>query len=191
MKTLVRLFFRTLRVVLGPFMLLGEWLTRPAGIVRAPEAQAQVKQACRELALYEFRTCPFCIKVRQEMRRLSLPIELRDARADDGHRDALLAGIQPAVDEGLLYPAGDEFHFLHDRIRDLEILSHISLEVDRVGVRGDRTRCNQEQQRRGEENPGPHLCLPPGECCCPVPTGQGLNQLTGAIARQLAGGEDA
>lgn len=92
MKTLIRFFFRTLRIVLGPFMLLWEWLTRPRGIVRAPEAQAQVNQSCRQLALYEFQTCPFCIKVRQEMRRLSLDIERRDAQHEGAHRDALVAG---------------------------------------------------------------------------------------------------
>jgi glutaredoxin len=92
MKAIVRLFFKTLRLVLGPFMLLGEWLARPKGVVRPPEAQAQVDAQCRELALYEFRTCPFCIKVRQELRRLSLPIERRDAQHPGPHRDALVAG---------------------------------------------------------------------------------------------------
>ena len=80
MKTVIRTFFRTLRIVLGPVMLLKERLTQPAGVQRAPAAQAAVDQQCQSLALYQFRTCPFCIKVRQEMRRLSLPIEKRDAQ---------------------------------------------------------------------------------------------------------------
>ena len=65
-------FFRTLRIVLGPVMLLKERLTQPAGVQRAPAAQAKVDQQCQSLALYQFSTCPFCIKVRQEMHRLSL-----------------------------------------------------------------------------------------------------------------------
>ena len=92
MKTVIRAFFRTLRVVLGPFMLLKERLTQPTGVQRAPEAQATVDLQCQSLALYQFSTCPFCIKVRQEMRRLSLPIEKRDAQHDSAHRDALLEG---------------------------------------------------------------------------------------------------
>lgn len=92
MKTVIRAFFRTLRVVLGPFMLLKERLTRPTGLQRAPEAQATVDRQCQSLALYQFSTCPFCIKVRQEMRRLSLPIEHRDAQHDSAHRNALLQG---------------------------------------------------------------------------------------------------
>ena len=92
MKTVIRWFFKILRIVLGPFMLLWEWLTRPRGIVRSAEAQAAVDRQCRDLVLYEFRTCPFCIKVRQEMRRLSLPIERRDAQHAGPNRDALVAG---------------------------------------------------------------------------------------------------
>ncbi|NTV94994.1 MAG: glutaredoxin [Thiobacillus sp.] len=92
MKWLIRSFFKTLRLVLGPVLLLKERLSAPAGLVRTPEAQAEVDRQCRDLALYQFKTCPFCIKVRQEMRRLSLNIELRDARNDAGHSAALLQG---------------------------------------------------------------------------------------------------
>jgi glutaredoxin len=92
MKTVIRTFFRTLRIVLGPVMLLKERLTQPAGVQRAPAAQAAVDQQCQSLALYQFSTCPFCIKVRQEMRRLSLPIEKRDAQHHTANRDALLQG---------------------------------------------------------------------------------------------------
>ena len=92
MKTVIRAFFRTLRIVLGPVMLLKERLTQPIGVQRAPAAQAAVDQQCQSLALYQFSTCPFCIKVRQEMRRLSLPIEKRDAQHHTANRDALLQG---------------------------------------------------------------------------------------------------
>ncbi len=92
MKTVIRAFFRTLRTVLGPVMLLKERLTQPTGMVREAAAQARVDQQCQSLALYQFSTCPFCIKVRQEMRLLSLPIEKRDAQHDTTNRNALLQG---------------------------------------------------------------------------------------------------
>ena len=92
MKTLVRTFFRTLRTVLGPFMLLKERLTQPSGVNREPMAQAAVDLQCQSMALYQFSTCPFCIKVRQEMRRLSLPIDKRDAQHNSANRDELLQG---------------------------------------------------------------------------------------------------
>ena len=92
MKTVIRTFFRTLRIVLGPVMLLKERLTQPAGVQRAPAEQAAVNQACQSLALYQFSTCPFCIKVRQEMRRLSLPIDKRDAQHHADNRNELMQG---------------------------------------------------------------------------------------------------
>ncbi|MES2947674.1 MAG: glutaredoxin domain-containing protein [Pseudomonadota bacterium] len=98
MKILVRLFFKTLRVLLGPFMRLWEVISRPKGIVRAPLLQAQVDQQCGSLALYQFQTCPFCIKVRQEMCSLSLNIERRDAQKDVKNRADLIQGVgQPKV----------------------------------------------------------------------------------------------
>jgi glutaredoxin len=92
MKPLIRLFFRTLRAILGPFLLLGNWLTRPKGVVRPAAKQQAVDARTRNLALYHFPTCPFCLKTRRVIRRLSLDIELRNARSDETHRAALIAG---------------------------------------------------------------------------------------------------
>ncbi len=92
MKFLIKSFFRTLRFVLGPFMRLWEFVSRPKGVVRAPELQQVVNQQCQSLVLYQFSTCPFCIKVRQEMRRLSLPIQRLDAQHHQQHRAELLQG---------------------------------------------------------------------------------------------------
>jgi len=92
MKPVIRLFFKTLRAILGPVLLLGDWLTRPKGVVRPPAEQQAVDARTRALALYHFPTCPFCLKTRRALRRLSLDIELRNARNDETHRAALIAG---------------------------------------------------------------------------------------------------
>ena len=89
----MKLFFKSLRIVLGPVMLLWERATRPKGMVRPASRQAEVDRQCQDLVLYQFRTCPFCIKVRQEMRRLSLDIERRDAQHDAQNRADLMAGL--------------------------------------------------------------------------------------------------
>lgn len=89
---MIKLFFKTLRLILGPFMLLWEYLTRPKGIVRTPADQQAIDRDCLNLSLYQFRTCPFCIKVRQEMRRLSLTIPCLDAQPEGIYRDELLRG---------------------------------------------------------------------------------------------------
>lgn len=92
MKILIRAFFKTLRWVLGPVMLLREYLSRPKGLVRSPAQQALVDQQCESLALYQYQTCPFCIKVRQQMRRLSLNVAQHDAQHDGLDRANLLQG---------------------------------------------------------------------------------------------------
>lgn len=126
MKWLFRTFFKTLRLVLGPVLLLRERLNTPVGLVRAPEAQQEVDRQCRDLALYQFKTCPFCIKVRQEMRRLSLNIEQRDAQHDAANRAALLQGGGKAGvpcllirdeqgKERWMYESGDIMAYLRER----------------------------------------------------------------------------
>lgn len=92
MRVIIRYFFRTLRLVLTPFMLLSEKLSTPKGMARAPEDQARVDEASKDLALYQFSACPFCIKVRKEIARLGLNIETRDAQHDQQHRAALETG---------------------------------------------------------------------------------------------------
>ncbi len=89
MKILIRYFFKTLRVILGPVMLLKEKLTQPKGIVRMGVAQQSVDQQCQTLALYQYKTCPFCMKVRKEMARLSLNIQKIDAQPPGSDRDML------------------------------------------------------------------------------------------------------
>ncbi len=92
MKIFIRFFFRSLRTVLGPVMLVKEAVTRPRGLTRTPDAQEAVDLACGDLALYQYKTCPFCIKVRQEMRRLSLTVAKVDAQHEGPARTALLQG---------------------------------------------------------------------------------------------------
>jgi len=92
MKWIIRLFFRTLRRVIGPIMLLIDKLTTPKGVNRPPEEQQKLDQTTATMSLYQFKTCPFCMKVRREMKRLSLNIELRDAQHDQTHREQLLKG---------------------------------------------------------------------------------------------------
>lgn len=92
MKLVVKMFFRSLRILLIPFMLLWELVTTPRGVVRVAEAQKEVDRESKNLVLYQFKTCPFCIKVRREINRLSLPIELRDAQKNQQHRADLLQG---------------------------------------------------------------------------------------------------
>ena len=88
----MKVFFKTLRIILGPFMLLWEIITRPKAIARPLFEQAEVDQQCRKLTLYQYKTCPFCIKVRQEIHRLALNIATIDAQHEGPDRAALISG---------------------------------------------------------------------------------------------------
>lgn len=92
MKIIMRYFFRFLRLVLTPVILLMEKLTTPKAMSRSAEDQAAVDSACKDLALYQFQACPFCVKVRKEIARLGLNIEFRDARNNADHRAELEQG---------------------------------------------------------------------------------------------------
>lgn len=92
MKFLIRLFFRTLRRIIGPIMLLIDKITSPRGVRRPAQQQQQLDNITQQMSLYQFKTCPFCMKVRREIKRQSLKIELRDAQYNEQYRQQLLEG---------------------------------------------------------------------------------------------------
>ena len=83
---------KILRNGIGGLRQLGDLITRPSKMQRSPEAQAKVAAACGDLALYQLPRCPFCIKVRRNMHKLNLPIELRNVTPGSPYRDELEAG---------------------------------------------------------------------------------------------------
>lgn len=92
MKWLIRSFFKLIRLLLGPVMIAWEWLSTPKGVQRPADQQAAMDAATAGLILYEFRTCPFCIKVRRTIARHALTIARRDAQRDPVARQELLDG---------------------------------------------------------------------------------------------------
>ena len=115
-----------LRLALMPFMLLWSRLGTPKGLIRTAEDQQKINLECGKLALYHFKTCPFCIKVRHEMARLSLPLSLRDAQHNAEYRADLLQGggkiqtpcLRIADEQGRiqwLYESGDIIKYLQQR----------------------------------------------------------------------------
>jgi glutaredoxin len=94
----MKTFMQGIRAVLGPIILLWDNLFPPASLAREPQAQARVDAATEPLALYQLRACPFCVKVRRQMKRLGLTIETRDTRRNERWRDELLReGGSPKV----------------------------------------------------------------------------------------------
>ncbi len=128
MKFFVRSFFKALRIALGPVMLLKERLSQPKGVLRSQAGQAAVDQACRGLVLYQYKTCPFCIKVRQEMRRLSLTVAKVDAQPEGPHRAALVQqGGQAKVPCLKITDEAGNSHWLYDSQKIISYLrSHFA-----------------------------------------------------------------
>lgn len=84
------MFIKALRVGLGQLVILIDFLTRPAKKKRSPEAQAAVEASAKDLTLYQFNACPFCVKTRRTLRRLNVPVALRDAKNNEIDRQTLL-----------------------------------------------------------------------------------------------------
>jgi glutaredoxin len=71
---------KIIRWILGRIILLLDAITAPKGIVRDSAAQQEIDTATASMSMYQFKACPFCVKVRRELKRHSLNIELRDAQ---------------------------------------------------------------------------------------------------------------
>jgi len=92
MRSIIRLFFRTVRLVLAPVVVTIDRMTTPKGIDRPADEQARVDQETSDLTLYHFQSCPFCIKTRRAIKRLALDIELRDVQRNMTYRSELQTG---------------------------------------------------------------------------------------------------
>lgn len=126
MKWFFKIFFKTIRLILGPVVLFVDFITTPRGIKRPAEQQQKIDQEVRNLALYQFKTCPFCIKVKRNNKRLSLNIETRDAQHNPTYREELLQGggqvkvpCLKIVDEkgntNWMYESDEIMQYLQDR----------------------------------------------------------------------------
>ena len=92
MRLFFKYFFKTIHYIIGPIILLLDVLTTPKGMVRPAELQQQVDASTKNLVLYQFRMCPYSVKVRRAVKRLSLNIETRDAMREPSSREELLQG---------------------------------------------------------------------------------------------------
>lgn len=81
---------KAIRWILGKIILGLDRLTAPAPMIRSVEEQKKLNEITAKLKLYQFHACPFCVKVRREIRRLNLNIELVDALKDTAAAERLL-----------------------------------------------------------------------------------------------------
>ena len=74
------MIMKLIRWALGKLILFLDALFSPKAIQREPAEQSQLDSRTRNLKLYQFEACPFCVKVRRSIKRLNLKIDLKDAK---------------------------------------------------------------------------------------------------------------
>ncbi|ETX11049.1 glutaredoxin [Marinomonas ushuaiensis DSM 15871] len=88
----MKLLINLIRNLVGCIIVLIDLVTRGSKLKRTSEQQKQVNEEVKDLTLYQFFACPFCIKTRRAIYKLNLPIEKRSASEGSIHRDELLKG---------------------------------------------------------------------------------------------------
>lgn len=83
---------KLIRWFLGVLILAYEKVMSPKGIQRSFSGQSIINNETRKLTLYQYKACPFCVKVRMNMKRLSLNIRTRDAKRSEMAKEELLKG---------------------------------------------------------------------------------------------------
>ena len=80
---------KIIRWILGRIILILDFITRPKKIKREVSEQKKYDELFKNHSIYQFHTCPFCVKVRRYLRKNSLNIEMRDARNNKDFRGEL------------------------------------------------------------------------------------------------------
>ncbi len=83
---------KPIRFILGKIILALDALFTPKGLVRSPQAQAAVNEKTRSWTLYQLRACPFCVKVRRQLKRLSITLPIKNVDLDPDAQAELMQG---------------------------------------------------------------------------------------------------
>ena len=86
------MMLKAIRWALGALILFFNWVFTPKSMKREAQAQAQVNEQMKNFTLYQYKACPFCVKVRREMKRSALNIETKDAKRCESSKEELVAG---------------------------------------------------------------------------------------------------
>ena len=123
---------KLIRFIVGRIILLLDFLTRPSPVIRSREDQDSVDAAVTGLSLYQFKACPFCVKVRRHMRRRSIKIELKDAKTDLAVKEELIReGGKHKVPCLRIAEGNTEVQWLYS---SEEICSFLDAKLDRLEI---------------------------------------------------------
>lgn len=120
---------KLIRWFLGLLILAYEKVMSPKGLQRSFSDQSIVNNETRKLTLYQYKACPFCVKVRMSMKRLSLNVRKRDAKRSEMAKEELLAGggtlkvpclkiIENDGSETWMYESSEIINYLESRFSE-------------------------------------------------------------------------
>ncbi|WOT06476.1 glutathione S-transferase N-terminal domain-containing protein [Shewanella youngdeokensis] len=78
-----------IRWVLGRIILFFNFVFAPKKLTRPVVEQQKIDDATKGMTIYEYKACPFCVKVRRALRRQGLNIVTLDAKQEP-HKSTLL-----------------------------------------------------------------------------------------------------
>ncbi|MGS0534775.1 glutaredoxin family protein [Pseudoalteromonas sp. SaAl2] len=81
---------KLVRWLLGSLILFFDFIFTPRSKKRPEDEQAMLDQTTSHFKLYQFKACPFCVKVRRAIKRQGLKVDTRDAKNNHGYRQELL-----------------------------------------------------------------------------------------------------
>ncbi len=83
---------KVIRWFVGRLILLFEKVSSPQALIRSETEQSKIDAETSQLVVYQYEACPFCLKVRRQIKRLGLKIELRDALRNAEYKKELMDG---------------------------------------------------------------------------------------------------
>lgn len=119
------IFWTLIRTILSGLILFFNWVFTPKSMKREAQAQAQINEQMKDFTLYQYKACPFCVKVRREMKRSALNIETKDAKRCESSKEELVAGggqlkvpclkINEGGEEKWMYESKEIISYLNNR----------------------------------------------------------------------------
>ena len=83
---------KIIRFILGKLILIINAVTMPSPRKRTQEQQVLANKESKTLALYQYEACPFCVKVRRNIRKQNLNIITRDAKQEKYQQELISGG---------------------------------------------------------------------------------------------------
>ncbi len=117
---------RMLRFVLGKIILFLDAMFAPKTRELTLDEKKKIKDSSANLALYQFESCPFCVKVRRFLKSEGIELPLVDATRDPGRGELLKGGgalqvpclkiIKQGGDVEWLYESDDIISYLRKTV---------------------------------------------------------------------------